>query len=88
VFCASDITQLFSAVLYVVRAVHKFYFRLAVNEYLTNGDQWKDGHAVTETSVFHRIYMFFPCRGVAKGEGASGAAAPGNRVQGAAKRIF
>ena len=24
-------------------------------KYLTNGDQWKEGHAVTETQVFDRI---------------------------------
>ena len=29
---------------------------------LTNGDQWKEGHAVTETRVFDRICMFSPDR--------------------------
>jgi hypothetical protein len=29
---------------------------------LTNGNQWKEGHAVTETRVFYRISMFFPDR--------------------------
>jgi hypothetical protein len=46
----------------VVRAVHEFDFRLVINEHLTNGDQWKEGHAVIETHVFDRIYMFSPDR--------------------------
>jgi hypothetical protein len=32
VFCACEVLQLFSAVFYVVRAVHKFEFRLVINE--------------------------------------------------------
>jgi hypothetical protein len=30
-FCASEITQLFSVIFYVVRAVHKFEFRFVTN---------------------------------------------------------
>jgi hypothetical protein len=29
-------------------------------KYVTNGDQWKEGHAVIETPVFDRIYIFPP----------------------------
>jgi hypothetical protein len=29
-------------------------------EHPTNGDQLKEGHAVIETYVFDRMYMFFP----------------------------
>jgi hypothetical protein len=41
VFCACEIIQLCPVVFYIVRAVHKFYLRLVINEYLTNGHQWK-----------------------------------------------
>jgi hypothetical protein len=29
-------------------------------KYLTNGDQWKEGHVVIETPVFDRICIFPP----------------------------
>jgi len=44
-----------------VRAVNKFAFRLVISE-APNGNQWKEGHAVTETAIFDRIYMFSPDR--------------------------
>ena len=28
----------------------------------THGDQWKEGHAVTEIDVFYRIYKYVPIR--------------------------
>jgi hypothetical protein len=31
---------------------------LLKTEHLADGDQWKEGHAVIETRVFDRIYMF------------------------------
>ena len=43
----------------MVRAVHKFDFRLVINK--TNGDQWREGHAVIGT-VFDRISVFSPDR--------------------------
>jgi hypothetical protein len=43
-----------------VRDVHKLPFRLVISEALS-GNKWK-GHAVTETDVFARIYMFSPDR--------------------------
>jgi hypothetical protein len=48
-FCACEIIQLFSAVFYVIRAVHKFNFGLVINE-TTNEKQCKN-HAVTEAKV-------------------------------------
>jgi hypothetical protein len=59
VFCACEIVKLFSAAFCVVRAVHKFDFRLVINEKRKNGDRYT-GHAVTETHVFDKIYMFSP----------------------------
>ena len=41
-----------------VRAVHKFAFRLVINE-APNGNQWK-GHAVTQTDVFETGSICFP----------------------------
>jgi hypothetical protein len=41
--------------------VHKLSLRLVISE-APNGNQWKEGHAVTETDVFARIYMFSPDR--------------------------
>jgi hypothetical protein len=43
VFSAGEVAQLFSVVFYVVRAVHKFDFRLVIKETTENGDQWKEG---------------------------------------------
>jgi hypothetical protein len=31
-------------------------------KHLTRGDQWKEGHAVIETNVFDRMYIFSPDR--------------------------
>ena len=47
-FCACEIIRLFFVVICVVTAAHKFDFRLFLNE-ITNGDGWKEVHAVTET---------------------------------------
>jgi hypothetical protein len=43
-----------SALVYVVRAVYKFNFRLLINEHLTNGDQWEKGNAVIQIHVFFK----------------------------------
>jgi len=43
-----------------ISAVHKFALRLVISE-APNYNQWK-GHAVTQTDVFNRIYMFSPDR--------------------------
>ena len=45
-FCAFEIIQLFSVLFCMVRAVHKFDFRLVKEEHLTNGDQCKESHSV------------------------------------------
>jgi hypothetical protein len=37
-----------------------FALGLLQTKHLKNGNQWNDDHAVTETRVFDRIYMFFP----------------------------
>jgi len=49
----------------VVRAVHKFDFRLVINEtlHLTNGDRWK-GHSVIEIHVL-AVYLCFSSNFVA-----------------------
>jgi hypothetical protein len=60
VFYACEIIQLFFVVFSVVRVVHKFDFRLVINEIPNNGDQWNECHAVSEIHVFGRIYTFFP----------------------------
>jgi hypothetical protein len=49
----SEIILLHSVAFYVVRSVHKFDFRLIINEK-------KLRHTVTETHVFDRICMFSP----------------------------
>jgi hypothetical protein len=51
-FCACEVMRLFSVVLCVVIAVHKYDCRLFIN-----GDHWK-GHAVIETHEFDMICMF------------------------------
>jgi hypothetical protein len=62
VLFACDIIQLFSLVFYVVKAAHKFDFTPVIKKKLINGYQWKVGHAVIETHVFYRVYVFFPDR--------------------------
>jgi hypothetical protein len=52
--------QLFSAVLCVVRAVHKFDFRLVINETSNKRRPMEEGHAVIVSRVFDRICMFSP----------------------------
>jgi hypothetical protein len=51
--------QLFSVLFCVVKVVHKFDFRLVINEPPKNDDRWKD-HAVIQTRIFDMIYMFSP----------------------------
>jgi hypothetical protein len=46
--------------MYVARNVHKFGFRLDVNEILTNVHRWNEGHAVIRGSYFDRVCTFFP----------------------------
>jgi len=48
--------QVFSIVFCEVRAAHKFDSKLVLNENLTTGEEWKQGHTVIETRVFDRIY--------------------------------
>jgi hypothetical protein len=61
VFCACGIIQLFCVVFCVVRAVHKFGFRLVVEE---NPNKWRGvffknlRDAVIETHVLDTIYRF------------------------------
>jgi len=52
VFCACKILQLCPVVFCIVTIVLKFYFRLATNEHLTNGDRRKEGNAVIKIHVF------------------------------------
>jgi hypothetical protein len=60
VLCISDNTVIFCSG--VVRSVHKFYFRLVIND--TSNEcqpafaKKKLHHTVTETLVFDRIYVF------------------------------
>jgi hypothetical protein len=62
-FCAFDIMQLFSVVFCVITAVHKFDFRLVINE---TPDKWKPEivtklrPALSNTHVFDRIHLYFP----------------------------
>jgi len=44
----------------VVRAVHTFTLGVLWAEHLTNGDQWKERHAMIETHVSGRIYTYRP----------------------------
>jgi len=53
------ITQLFSVVVYSVRAAHTFTLGLLKREHLTNGDQWKS-HTVTQNRAFRMICMYPP----------------------------
>ena len=53
-FFECEVMRLFSVVLRVVIAVHKYDGRLFIN-----GDQW-EGHAVIETHEFDMISMFPP----------------------------
>jgi hypothetical protein len=57
VFRACDIIQLFSVVFCMVKAVHRFDFKFAINK-TTNDDQWKGGHGVMEIQYIH-IYIYF-----------------------------
>lgn len=57
-FCPRKIKQLSSVVFCVVRAVLKFDLRLVTNNTPNKWRQWKEGHAVIETHVFDRIYVF------------------------------
>jgi hypothetical protein len=62
VFCACEIILLFPVVFYMVTAVHNFEFRLVIKE---TPNKWRllgRSHAVIETHVFDRIYMFSPDR--------------------------
>ena len=62
-FCACGIIQLLSVVLYVVRIVHKFYFRPVVNE-TTNKCRpvfvLKNTSGSREIHVFDKVCMFSP----------------------------
>jgi len=61
VFNACEIIQLFSVVFCVFRAVHKFDFRLVVNE---TPNKWRpvEGRAVIDTRDLDTIHMFSPHR--------------------------
>jgi hypothetical protein len=59
VLCVRDV-QLFCVVFCVVRALHKFDFRVVINEKPKNGERWKGCNAVIETLVFDRISIFSP----------------------------
>jgi hypothetical protein len=51
------VIKLFFVVFCAVRAALKFDLRLVTND-TPNDDQWKEGHAVIETDVFDRSYVF------------------------------
>ena len=57
-FCPRKIIQLFSVAFCVVGAVLKFDLRLVTKDTPNKRRQWKEGHAVIETHVFDRIYVF------------------------------
>ena len=58
---ACHITRLHNLVFCVLRVVHKLDIRLLQEEQLTNVNEWKEGHAVTETNIFDRTYIYvFP----------------------------
>ena len=57
-FCACDIIQLFSAVFFMVKVVHTFDLKLAINK--TSGSQWKYGHGVMDIHYFLRGFLCFP----------------------------
>jgi hypothetical protein len=57
-FCVSEITQLFSEVFCVVRAVYKFEFGFLQMKHLTNGGKCKEDHEVIEIHVFNCIFIF------------------------------
>jgi hypothetical protein len=54
-----EITPLFFVVLCVVRAVHQFY-RIIIKKTPNKRRRVEEGHAVMESHVFDRIYMFAP----------------------------
>ena len=56
----SEITQLFSAVFCVVRAVHKVEFGFLQMKHLTNGGKCKEGHEVIEIHIFSTVSLSFP----------------------------
>jgi hypothetical protein len=60
VFCACEIIQLFSVVFCVVTSVHKFDFRIVMNEKPTNGNKRKQAHAVVEICFLRDLYVFSP----------------------------
>jgi hypothetical protein len=57
-FCVSEITQLFSVVFCVVRAVHKFEYGSLQMKHLANGGKCKEGHEVIEIYIFNCIFIF------------------------------
>ena len=57
-FSACKAIQLLSVSFCVVRAVHKFDFRLVIKASLINSNQWEEVHEVTGTCDFDRICIF------------------------------
>jgi hypothetical protein len=55
---ACGIIKLFAVAFCMVRALHKFDFRLVTDERPTNGYQWKEGQEVINTQ--HDVYVFSP----------------------------
>ena len=58
--CVREVTEVFSVVSYVIRAVHRFEFRLVLHERPNKWRPVEKGHAMIETRVFDRIYTFAP----------------------------
>jgi hypothetical protein len=52
---------------YVVIAVHKFEFRLVIEDTPNEGDRCKEDHAVIETCFGQNLYVYPDCRRECKG---------------------
>jgi hypothetical protein len=70
VSCACEITHYFPVAFFVVRSMHKFDFRLLVNE--ANDGQWYESHAVIKVHISDRL-GYFPQDVVARVKGQSAA---------------